>query len=106
MMARDIPKPAGHSGVAALEGPPWIRTTMGYFLSGLNFRRWEKPSLDIESFVRPLKAFRFAPGSGLSGVVIRELAPFPDRSGPDLRRRLVGAAHGGREICRPWKGRS
>ena len=30
-MARDIPNEAGHSGVVALAGPPWIRTTMGYF---------------------------------------------------------------------------
>src|SRR5678815_4431058 len=37
MMARDIPKPAGQSGVAALEGPPWMRTTMGYFLPGSTF---------------------------------------------------------------------
>src|SRR4030095_5497468 len=37
MIARDIPKPAGQSGVTALEGPPWIRTTMGYFLSGSTF---------------------------------------------------------------------
>src|SRR5207248_7880242 len=34
MMARDIPKPAGQSGVTALEGPPWMRTTMGCFLLG------------------------------------------------------------------------
>src|SRR5436305_2069646 len=34
MMARDIPKPAGQSGVTALEGPPWMRTTMGCFLPG------------------------------------------------------------------------
>src|SRR5262245_32439005 len=34
MIARDMPKPAGQSGVAALEGPPWMRTTMGYFLPG------------------------------------------------------------------------
>src|SRR5207247_7373244 len=32
MMARDIPNEAGHSGVTALEGPPWMRTTIGYFL--------------------------------------------------------------------------
>src|SRR6266513_5426893 len=32
MMARDIPKPAGQSGVTALEGPPWMRTTRGDFL--------------------------------------------------------------------------
>src|SRR4029453_15091617 len=32
MMARDIPKPAGQSRFTALEGPPWMRTTMGYFL--------------------------------------------------------------------------
>src|SRR6266542_695419 len=32
MMARGIPKPAGQSGVAALEGPPWMRTIMGYCL--------------------------------------------------------------------------
>src|SRR6266511_6036727 len=34
MIARDIPKPAGQSGVTAPAGPPWIRTTMGYFLPG------------------------------------------------------------------------
>src|SRR6266480_7238113 len=32
MIARDIPKPAGQSGVTALEGPPWMRTTRGDFL--------------------------------------------------------------------------
>src|SRR5437870_11926182 len=32
MMARAIPNEAGHSGVVALEGPPWMRTTIGYFL--------------------------------------------------------------------------
>src|SRR4029077_13584797 len=37
MMARDIPKPAGQSGVTAPEGPPWIRTTIGYFLPGCTF---------------------------------------------------------------------
>src|SRR5262249_37504430 len=31
------PKPAGQSGVTALEGPPWMRTTMGYFLPGSTF---------------------------------------------------------------------
>ena len=51
MMARDIPKPAGQSGVTALEGPPWIRTTIGYFLpdstfDGVNSQPWMlKPSL-------------------------------------------------------------
>src|SRR5882724_11975622 len=34
MMARDIPKPAGQSGVTALEGPPWMRTTIGCFFPG------------------------------------------------------------------------
>src|SRR5262249_11665738 len=37
MMARDMPKPAGQSGVTALEGPPWIRTAMGYFLPDSTF---------------------------------------------------------------------
>src|SRR6266436_3324905 len=34
MTARDIPKPAGQSGVTALEGPPWMRTTIGCFFPG------------------------------------------------------------------------
>src|ERR1044072_5275763 len=33
MMARDIPNPAGQAGATSLEGPPWIRTTRGYFLA-------------------------------------------------------------------------
>src|SRR4029453_14034236 len=37
MIARDIPKPAGQSGVTALEGPPWMRTTIGYFLPDSTF---------------------------------------------------------------------
>src|SRR5258708_38871626 len=37
MIARDIPKPAGQSGVTALEGPPWMRTTIGYFSPGSTF---------------------------------------------------------------------
>src|SRR5437762_12201058 len=51
MMARDIPKPAGQSGVTALEGPPWMRTTMGYLVpastfEGVKSQPWMlKPSL-------------------------------------------------------------
>src|SRR5205823_8601104 len=32
MMALDTPNEAGQSGVTALEGPPWMRTIIGYFL--------------------------------------------------------------------------
>jgi len=32
MIARDIPNDAGHSDVVTLDGPPWISTTIGYFL--------------------------------------------------------------------------
>src|SRR5262249_20946243 len=37
MIARDIPEPPGQSGVTALEGPPWMRTTIGCFLPGSTF---------------------------------------------------------------------
>ena len=37
MIARDIPKPAGQSDVVALEGPPWIRTIIGYFFPDSTF---------------------------------------------------------------------
>ena len=37
MIARDIPKDAGHSDVVTLEGPPWMSTTIGYFLPGSTF---------------------------------------------------------------------
>ena len=37
MIARDIPDDAGHSDVVTLDGPPWISTTIGYFLPGSTF---------------------------------------------------------------------
>src|SRR5437016_1635597 len=52
MMARGIPKPAGQSGVTALAGPPWMRTTMGYFLPGSTFIGFKsQPCIFEPSFV-------------------------------------------------------
>src|SRR5438132_9660257 len=36
-MALGIPNEAGQSAVSALAGPPWMRTTMGYFLPDSTF---------------------------------------------------------------------
>ena len=36
-IARAIPNDAGHSDVVTLDGPPWMRTTIGYFLSASIF---------------------------------------------------------------------
>src|SRR4029453_4425980 len=59
MIARDIPKPAGQSGVTALEGPPWMRTTMGYFLPDSTFTGFKsQPCMFKPSFVHSrLSAF-------------------------------------------------
>jgi len=53
-MARDIPNAAGHSGVTALEGPPWMRTTRDISCRAPLLAA-QKPALNVEAVVRPLK---------------------------------------------------
>ena len=71
MMARDIPNAAGHSGVTAPEGPPWMRTTSGYFLPDSIFAGdRSQPWILKPSFVHSrLSAFPHVADN--CGVVIR-----------------------------------
>ena len=64
----------------------------GISLAGLDLPGREKPSLNVEPFVSPLKILAFPPRRRLSGIVAGQLAPFIDRSGPDIRWRFIAAA--------------
>ena len=78
----------------------------GIFLAGFDARRREKPSLNVKSFVSPLKVLSFAPASeierycfSLADAIHQTIrskfqAAFRSCCGPRLR------------ICRPWRGRS
>ena len=64
----------------------------GIFLAGLHLPRCQKPALNVETVVRPLKVLSFAPRWRLRSIVARQLAPITDRSSPDLRWRFKAAA--------------
>src|SRR6266849_52746 len=71
----------------------------GIFLARLHLNGWQKPPLNVQAVVRPLKILGFAPGGSLSGVVAGQLAPITDRSSPNLRWRFKAAAFCGREFA-------
>src|SRR6266699_5788429 len=71
----------------------------GIFLAGLHVPRRQKPALNVEAVVHPLKILGFAPSRRLRGVVAGQLTPLTDRSSPDLRWRLKAAAFCGREFA-------
>src|SRR6266487_2749633 len=73
----------------------------GIFFAGLYLNGWEKPALNVEAVVRPLKILGFAPLRRLRRVVAGQLAPITDRSGPNLRWRFKVAAFCGREFAIP-----
>src|SRR6266705_5416607 len=69
------------------------------FFAGLHFRGREKPSLNVEPVVRPLKVLGFAPRRRLRGVVAGQLAPFTDRPGPNFGWRFISAPDHGENLA-------
>src|SRR6266571_4954718 len=66
------------------------------FFAGFHFRWREKPSLNVESVVRPLEILGLTPRGSLSRIVRAQLSPFTGRSGPNLGRSFIAAPDCGR----------